>query len=183
MAILITGTLVFVLPGGWALRRARNELQEIGRIAPLTFLAAFIAYTGHATATLLAAWASAWPLPIPPRLAVSLGAVAAIIGIVLYLSARLRFRSFRLTWGLETSRLVTSGVYRFSRNPQTLGALLVLTGAAIAGNSGVALLLAALGWVGASIWVPTEEGILEKLFGEEYRQYRQRVPRYLGRRR
>ncbi len=178
VAILIVGAVVFLVPGAWVLRRAPDELKTSGAIAPDTFTAAFVAYVGHSAVTLVAAWTSAWPLPLPAKPAFLIGALVALSGAALYLPARVRFRSFRLTWGLETSGLVTSGVYRFSRNPQMVGILLFQTGAAIAGTSGVALGLAALGWYGASVWVPLEEGALEKRYGEAYRRYRRRVPRY-----
>ncbi len=103
-----------------------------------------------------------------------------IAGAALYLAARIRFRSFRLTWGLDTSCLITTGVYRISRNPQTLGAIIVLAGAALSGNCTVALLLSGVMLVGSMIWLPKEEEILQRRFGEQYRRYRKCVPRFFG---
>ncbi len=96
----------------------------------------------------------------------------AIAGASLYMAARIEFRSFRRTWGLDNDRLVTTGIYRFSRNPQTLGAVLFLAGASLAGRSMVAALLVTLLWVASLIWLPVEEKVLEHLFGDEYRRYR-----------
>ncbi len=104
----------------------------------------------------------------------------AVVGGTLYIAGRIEFRSFRRTWGLDTGRLVTTGIYRFSRNPQTLGALLFLAGTSLAGRSAVAAFLVTLLCVASLIWLPVEEETLEHLFGDEYRRYRNAVPRYLG---
>ena len=180
MWLLISGSLVFLLPGAWALRRATHELDERGRIAAETFVAAFVAYVGHAALTLLAAWNAAWPVPISQSVALVTGGLLALVGATIYMAGRLEFGSFRLTWGLETSRVVTTGIYRFTRNPQTVGSLLFLTGAGLLGRSGVALLLVTVPFVASLIWLPIEESILERKFGERYRRYRDSVPRYVG---
>ena len=183
MWLLVTGAALFLISGGWALSRARREFEERGRLGWATFLGAFLAYSGHAAATLLAAWKSTWTLPIDPRVALATGGLIAVIGLSLYMAARIEFGSFRRTWGLDNDRLVTTGIYRFSRNPQTLGAVLFLAGAGLAGRSMVAALLVTLLWVASLIWLPVEEKALEHLFGDQYRRYRDTVPRTAGRRR
>ena len=183
MWLLVTGSGLLIASGGWALLRARREFDERGRLGVRTFLAAFLAYVGHAAVTLFAAWKSTWTVPIDPRVALSTGGLTAVVGVSLYMAARIEFRSFRRTWGLDNDRLVTTGIYRFSRNPQTLGAVLFLAGAGLAGRSAVALLLVTLLWVASLIWLPVEEKVLEHLFGDKYRRYRDTVPRTIGRRR
>ena len=183
MWLLVAGAGLFIVSGGWALSRARREFEERGRLGWKTFLGAFLAYVGHAAATLWAAWSSTWTIPIDPRVALSTGGLIAVAGAILYMAARIEFRSFRRTWGLENDRLVTTGIYRFSRNPQTLGAVLFLAGASLAGRSMVAALLVTLLWVASLIWLPVEEKALERLFGDQYRCYRNTVPRTVGRRR
>ena len=114
------------------------------------------------------------------RDSISAGALPVVAGGTLYLAARLHFGSFRLTWGLDTSRLVTTGIYRFSRHPQSLGWILVLTGTGVMGRSTVGLLLAGVyGWT-CLVWLPIEEGILEQRFGSEYRRYLAATPWFLG---
>ncbi len=79
-------------------------------------------------------------------------------------------------------RLVTSGPYRWVRNPMYVGAVLSLTGAALYYGSivlaayGVAFLLAAHLFVTAY-----EERALQRTFGAEYEAYRARVGRWLPR--
>ena len=180
MWLLILGSVVLVLPGVWVRRRANNEFEEHGRLSTQTFVVLFVALVGYAGIMLLAAWNSMWLLPIDRRVALLTGGAAAAVGAAVYLAARVQFRCFRLTWGLDSSRLVTTGIYRFSRNPQTVGAVLFWTGTALLGRSGVALLLAGLLWLAFLVWLPVEEQILERTFGQDYRRYQGRTPRFLG---
>lgn len=77
--------------------------------------------------------------------------------------------------------LLTPGPYALSRNPMFLFELLfwigwVLFYGSIAVLMGLLLFFAFLSFV----IVPYEERDLEARFGETYRQYKQRVPRWLG---
>jgi protein-S-isoprenylcysteine O-methyltransferase Ste14 len=82
---------------------------------------------------------------------------------------------------LASPFLVTFGPYAFTRNPGYLAELALWLGWAILFGS-VAVLL---GFVGMTVVIililPREERGLEKQFGETYRQYQARVPRWLGR--
>ena len=79
-----------------------------------------------------------------------------------------------------SSSVVTSGVYRFSRNPMYLGFLLVLAGwAAYLSNAGAAALLPAfVAYMNAFQVKPEERALLAK-FGAEFMQYMSRVRRWL----
>ncbi len=180
MWLLILGLVILVLPGVWVRQRASNEFEEHGRLSAQTFVVLFAVLVAYAGIMLLAAWNSMWLLPIDRRVALLTGGAAAAVGAAGYVAARVQFRSFRLTWGLDSSRLVTTGIYRFSRNPQTVGAVLFWTGTALLGRSGVALLLAGLLWLAFLAWLPVEEQILERTFGQDYRRYQRRTPRFLG---
>ncbi len=80
----------------------------------------------------------------------------------------------------NASRLITSGIFRRSRNPIYLGDLLLLAAWALwLGNA----LNAA--WLGAFVWyiqryqIAPEERALSRLFGETYRTYCANVRRWL----
>ncbi|MHB1005296.1 MAG: methyltransferase family protein [Chloroflexota bacterium] len=76
--------------------------------------------------------------------------------------------------------LVTNGPYRFTRNPMYLGMTVLYTGAAALANSLAPFL--ALPFVLRAIErgvVVNEERYLEQRFGDAYRRYRARVPRWL----
>lgn len=77
--------------------------------------------------------------------------------------------------------LVTGGPYRFSRNPQYLGTFGVLLGLAVLANSWRALVLGLGGCVAFGLAPLAEEPWLLERYGEPYRRYLDRVPRFLGR--
>lgn len=78
------------------------------------------------------------------------------------------------------STLVLAGPYRFSRNPIYLGVLLMLLGLVIVWSSLVAFFcLVAVYVVCRNIFIRREEIILEEEFGDEYRDFKDRVRRWL----
>lgn len=80
----------------------------------------------------------------------------------------------------KASKLVTCGVYRYSRNPMYLGLLLLLTGWAVFLGSMVALIFPPLFvWVITTHQIRWEEQALEKMFGEEYLDYKRKVRAWL----
>ncbi len=85
-------------------------------------------------------------------------------------------------FGLESDELKQSGAYGLSRNPQAVAFLIAIIGNTMLWpswpNLGSVLLLAII----MHIMIATEEEHLRGVFGEDYRRYCARVPRYLGRR-
>ena len=177
--LVAVGAASLAAAGFIALRRARVERARSGRITVPTVIAAFVAYLGPSVCSLLASWWSAWLLPLPRGLAYPLGGVLLVVGLVGYDAARREFQSLRRNWGMKTDRLIMTGPYAYSRNPQLIGWARVLLGAAITGRSGAALALTAIYWVGCVFTMRAEEQALERAFGEEYHRYRTAVPRYM----
>jgi protein-S-isoprenylcysteine O-methyltransferase Ste14 len=86
----------------------------------------------------------------------------------------------RATMGLG-DKLVTSGPYQYTRNPQYLGDILITIGFMIMTNSWMVWVIGILGVV-LNILAPfTEEPWLETRYGESFRQYMRQVPRFMGR--
>lgn len=171
----------YAATGVLLLRRMRRELLARGRLSPVTVTWMYATYGTHATAS---AWmlrrgpAVADPrLPFPKQGA---GSVLVLGGAVLSLAGASRFAGPRQLSGTQLGTQISSGIYRYSRNPQYTGLILVLLGLALARRSSGAAVLAA-GAAGAyRWWIPVEESHLEAEFGQQYRTYRARTPRWLG---
>lgn len=79
-----------------------------------------------------------------------------------------------------TQQLIISGPYRYCRNPMISGVLFILLGEALLLRSTPILIEAVLVFVVNTLYfiLSEEPGLLER-FGEEYREYKERVPRWL----
>jgi protein-S-isoprenylcysteine O-methyltransferase Ste14 len=114
----------------------------------------------------------------------SLGLIPVVAGTACFLyTMDIHFALAR--WGvkleLAQSYLLSQGPYAFTRHPMYLSELVLLLGWALFYGSVVVL----IGFVVAVVVfnvlnVPLEERALERRFGEDYRQYKSKVPRWLG---
>ncbi len=109
------------------------------------------------------------------------GFILVIIGLAQMLAGMMEFRSIGRISGQDVSRLVKTGIYRWSRNPQYIGWFFILFGVSLAGRSSLALLLSSVGALLFHFYtIRMEEPYLERIFGEEYVLYRATTPRHIG---
>ena len=124
-----------------------------------------------------------WPVPLwpwPHAWAPTVACFAAVLTLAVPAVRRIwRVRSSVLPHRATTA-LVTSGPFRFTRNPLYLAMGLLLAGVAFAVNS-LAMLLVIVPWavVMRHGVIAREERYLEGKFGEDYRAYCRRVRRWL----
>lgn len=163
----------------WLLRKVERDYEERGRLSPGASAAGWALYLLHAAATLSIARRSSSRPPAKAGPQMAMGSILTILGSVLYAVSARRFASPAQMSGREPGGLVTSGPYRFSRNPQLVGWGLVLGGISLAGRSPRALLLVAAFFLAHELYLPIVERHLELIFGKAYRRYRAEVPRYL----
>lgn len=164
----------------WVLRKVKRDYEARGRLSPEASTAGWILYLTHAALTVAASHRSRGSLQIGSmKLSLSGGALT-IFGTVLFRAGVKEFRSFEKMSGLETGNLVMSGPYRYSRNPQVVGWLLGLLGLALIYRSVTGLSLVAAFLFVHRLYFAIEEQHLERTFGEEYRRYKARTPRFLG---
>lgn len=107
-----------------------------------------------------------------------LGAAGLAIG-ALALGLFKRFQTRPEPWK-PASVLVTTGVYRFSRNPMYVGMLLIYAAVALLFRSTSAgVLLLPLILVLDQLIIRREEEYLRRRFGTPYEEYRRRVRRWI----
>lgn len=82
----------------------------------------------------------------------------------------------------DKTKLVTTGIYRFSRNPAFLGFDFMYLGVMLMYFNGLTVLFTIYAVVMLQLQILQEEKYLSTTFGEEYQAYQKQVFRYLGRR-
>jgi len=93
-------------------------------------------------------------------------------------------------WGTRTltaqqslgakGKIITEGPYRFTRNPQYVGFILIYAGIILATYSLMALITGALLVLAFLILPFSEEPWLQQQYGEAYEEYCKDVPRFIG---
>jgi protein-S-isoprenylcysteine O-methyltransferase Ste14 len=123
-------------------------------------------------------------LDVPLAVRAAVGASLAFAGLLAVLAAVVSFRSARTTVNpfrsAQETALVTSGVFRFSRNPMYLGACLGLVALACVLARPVTL----FGPIVFVVWmntfqIPPEERALRERFGAVFDDYAARVRRWI----
>jgi len=103
-------------------------------------------------------------------------------GSILLLWSALKFASAKT--GVmpfsESTQLITTGIYRFTRNPMYLGMSLFLAGGALKlGSLGAWLPVPMFVWIIQRNFIIQEEIFLTGIYGDEYREYMRKVRRWL----
>jgi len=101
-----------------------------------------------------------------------LGIVVFALGLAGFVVALFNFRNTPL------DQPVTRGLYRVSRHPQQFMLLVWGVGISIAIGSWLAVLMLLLGLVFTHLKILVEEGTCLRQYGDSYRAYMERVPRY-----
>lgn len=115
-------------------------------------------------------------------LPLQLGTFPFWIGLAIYVVALVIFNVALINYrNTPLDRPVTQGLYRYSRNPQTVGLLLAFVGTAVAVGAWLLVLLVAVMSLSVNTRILAEERACLTQYGESYREYMARVPRYFGR--
>jgi protein-S-isoprenylcysteine O-methyltransferase Ste14 len=112
-----------------------------------------------------------------------LGLLLFLFGIFLLIWAKITMKD---SWGPAEEEhdinrqavLITTGPYAFSRNPIYMGIFLIYLGLVIAIHSRM-IIFCFLQFLYFYKFSLREEKILEKYFGQQYHDYKSKVPRYL----
>jgi protein-S-isoprenylcysteine O-methyltransferase Ste14 len=135
-----------------------------------------LAYLGTLVDLLLGVPALSFPLmQAAGLLLLLLGFLLRVWATVYFYAHRMRVISLK-----PQSALITSGPYRFSRNPLYLGGnVFIFLGAALFLGSPTALVATALHLPLMDRFIRREEQQLERQFGEDWQRYKKSVRRWL----
>jgi protein-S-isoprenylcysteine O-methyltransferase Ste14 len=152
---------------------ADSEGKAVAVLPPFFFCAALlVGFLAH----------RALGLHVPIRRVASIGIGAVLAAVGLALSAIVTWLFLRARTPIsplsQPTALVLAGPYRFTRNPDYIGQALLCAGLLFDAPAVLPGTILALFVVHLTV-VPREERFLEQRFGEPYREYRSRVPRWL----
>jgi protein-S-isoprenylcysteine O-methyltransferase Ste14 len=102
-------------------------------------------------------------------------------GLVLYLLAfvpyTIGFVNVAIT---PPDKSITRGIYSYSRHPMYFTSFLLFVGVGIASASWIFLLLSVVYIILSGFFVAAEERFCVKYYGDTYREYMNRTPRWIG---
>ena len=112
------------------------------------------------------------------------GSFIIINGLIIILSAIILFKKYQTTISplnpSNATKLITNGIYKFSRNPMYLGLLLVLLGISIILNltGGFFFILLFISYMNLFQIIPEENAMVD-LFKDEFLEYKINVRRWI----
>ena len=107
-----------------------------------------------------------------------------IIGLIIMLSAIILFKKYQTTITplnpSNATKLITDGIYKYSRNPMYLGLLLILFGISIILNpiGGLSLIPLFILYLNLFQIIPEENAMVD-LFKDEFLEYKENVRRWI----
>lgn len=154
------------------------DYRNLGRLTAIGGVLHVAVYSIHGMFMGFCLWGGWTARPIMWNFQTVMGIFISAGGLVLTIAGMNFFRSMRKHTGLEPGQLDTSGLYSWSRNPQFIGYGILLGGLSII-------------WYNQWIWaglasyfllayaaVLIEEVHLLSIFGDPYRDYCSKVPRF-----
>jgi len=102
------------------------------------------------------------------------GLIIYLFGIVFTIVAVLNFATS------PKDKVITKGLYSFTRNPTYIGLVLIQIGLGIACSSWLYLLLTVVLMILLNANLPAEERYCRYRYGDDYRKYKNRTPRWIG---
>jgi protein-S-isoprenylcysteine O-methyltransferase Ste14 len=111
-----------------------------------------------------------------------LGILPLLFGLLVNFIVDRAFKKHRTTVKPfeKSTALITSGVFRFSRNPMYLGFVLILMGiATLMGSLTPYIVVLGFAILMDIIFIRAEEQMLQSTFGEDWMEYKKKVRRWI----
>ncbi len=180
LAMIVPSLRVWRATGINPLVLVRDDSAE-GFVAAIFKLALLVLGGYFLLGTLgLTAGVGAFPLPWARAVAwVGWGVIATSLIWVLIAQANMG-RSWRI--GIDHARptdLISTGLFRFSRNPIFLGMIALLLGLVLVRPDAITLAVLVAGFVSISVQIRFEEAHLSALHGDRYTQFCHKVRRWI----
>lgn len=111
-----------------------------------------------------------------------LGFVVSLFGIIIFITAMTTMHD---SWragvdNTQKTKMITDGIYKYSRNPAFVGFDLLYIGMALSFSNAVNTIFACAAMIMLHFQILEEEKFLPAVFGEEYVNYKERTRRYIG---
>jgi protein-S-isoprenylcysteine O-methyltransferase Ste14 len=166
--------LAMMVPNFFMSREAKERAKRAQQFVPLSGIKKALV---HSTHMVIMPAAAIYSIFLPMKL----GTAWLYAGLVIYVLALVMTVMVSINFATTPAdKPVTRGVYRISRNPIYLSAALMYLGIGIACASWVLLLCAVLWIVFFNLAIPAEERSLLEKYGNAYRNYMKKTPRWIG---
>ena len=103
-----------------------------------------------------------------------IGIPMCALGLLTWIIAMVNIRN------IPVGEAWTKGLYRYSRHPMGVALILIFIGAGIASASWVFLLFSIVGVILSNVSLIAEERFCLETYGESYREYMNRTPKWIG---
>ena len=148
------------------------KLQKV--LPPVWFLLSIILMAG------LHFWLPIQQLFFPPITYLGIVAIAVGIVVLLFCAYLFRQKNTAIVPFQESSYLIRESIFNYSRNPIYLGMIITLMGVWLyLGSLTPVFIVPVFAWLIQKLFIKKEERMLEAKFGQEYREYKATVRRWV----
>jgi len=166
--------LSMIIPNFFMSEETKISMKRASQFVPFNRMEKILAWSTH---LIIMPFSIIYSIFLPLKIDTAwfyVGLVVFILALVMSLMTTIGFAT------TPVNKPATSGIYRISRHPIYFSGFLLNLSIGIACASWVIMLCAILWIVFFHIVVPTEERFLTEQYGDAYREYMNRTPRWLG---
>ena len=185
-SIAIAISPIVIMIGIYSILKTKKNYECNQKRSKITSTLCLVYHDGFVAIASYSAWFSTWPFFDEfsffetHLFFFTLGASIGFASIILYVMYLFKIESVSRALGFAPDKLVTDGIFRKSRNPQSLARNIGMISLGLCGRSFYSLLLAII-WIGINhFYILNEEKYLEMIFGDIYMEYCSFTPRYCG---
>jgi protein-S-isoprenylcysteine O-methyltransferase Ste14 len=166
--------LSMIIPNLFMSKEVKLRTKRAPQFVPFRGAEKILAYSSH---MVIMPFSIIYSIFLP----LQIGTAWFYLGLAIFISALAMNLMTTISFAAApVDKPVTSGIYRISRHPIYLSGFLLNLSIGIVGVSWIMMLCAILWIIFFHIVVPTEERFLLGKYGDAYREYMNRTPRWIG---